>query len=146
MLCLRVPWVYSNYFPKKSLLNLSNDEVVSSGLAYKYNIQCTCVEDYNVYNNKIFILNVRIDPESAYSKLLVVFVWCVFTMNRSLVLLEISNTKNLYTHSQYIYSCSYNILLNIINPHVYGIRIISNKYGDYLCAYNIFHLHTLTNP
>lgn len=44
-------------------------------------MQYTCAEDYNVYKNKIYILNVRIDPESAFSKLLVVFVWCIFTMN-----------------------------------------------------------------
>lgn len=52
----------------------------SPGLAYKYCMQCTCVECYNVYKNKIYILNVRIDPESAFSKLLVVFVCCIITM------------------------------------------------------------------
>lgn len=70
--------VYSNLFQRNRSFDLGNDQVVSSGLAYKYSMQCTCAEDYNVYKNKIYILNVRIDPESAFSKLLVVFLYGVF--------------------------------------------------------------------
>lgn len=83
-----------------------------------------------MYNNKIYILNVRIDPESAFPKLLVVFcMMYIFTMNGSLVLLEIYNAKiyiththahtthpHTHTHTQsIIHPSNFNTLLNIIS-------------------------------
>lgn len=56
--------------------------VSSSGLAYIYISWCAHVlKIIMCTRNKIYILNVRIDPESAFSKTAGgIFVWCVFTM------------------------------------------------------------------